>query len=55
MYKLKTKETEDSVIAFIEAVESGKQFEINGQEARKAVEIVLAIYDSARDTRPGIL
>ena len=41
-----------NIAAFIEAVETGKQFEINGHEARKAVEIVLAVYTSARESRP---
>jgi predicted dehydrogenase len=43
-----------NIAAFINAVESGKTFEINGSEARKAVEIVLAIYTSAREQRPFI-
>jgi len=38
-----------NILAFIESIESGTPFEINGNEARKAVEIVLAIYASARD------
>ena len=41
-----------NISAFIDSIESGKTFEINGSEARKAVEIVLAIYTSARDKRP---
>ncbi len=43
-----------NIAAFIETVETGKTFEINGPEARKAVEIVLAIYTSAREKRPYI-
>ena len=43
-----------NISAFIDAIESGKTFEINGQEARKAVEIVLAIYTSALEQRPYI-
>ena len=43
-----------NISAFIEALEFDKPFEINGQEARKAVEIVLAIYISAREGRPYI-
>lgn len=35
--------------AFIQSIELGKTFEISGQEARKSVEIVLAIYRSARE------
>ena len=34
--------------AFIDALESGEDFWISGQEARKAVEIILAIYKSAK-------
>ena len=36
-----------NIAAFIESVETGKTFEIDAIEARKAVEIVLAIYTSA--------
>ena len=43
-----------NISAFIDAIESGITFEINGQEAKKAVEIVLAIYTSAREERPYI-
>ena len=35
--------------AFLEALESGKDFWIDGPEARKAVEVILAIYRSARE------
>lgn len=38
-----------NIEAFIESIEAGKPFEINGTEARKAVEIVLAIYASAKE------
>ncbi len=41
-----------NIAAFIDAIEAGKSFEINGAEARKAVEIVLGIYTSAREMRP---
>jgi len=34
--------------AFIESVENEKPFEIDGHEARKAVEIVVAMYESSR-------
>jgi len=34
--------------AFLEALESGKDFWIDGPEARKAVQVILAIYESAR-------
>lgn len=40
-----------NIAAFIQALEDGRQFEISGTEARKAVEIVLAIYDSARKNK----
>lgn len=36
-----------NILAFINAIESGKAFEIDGSEARKAVEIVLDIYNAA--------
>ncbi len=35
--------------AFLESLESGKDFWIDGPEARKAVEVILAIYESARE------
>jgi len=38
-----------NIAAFIESVEAGRPFEISGEEARKAVEIVLAIYASAKE------
>lgn len=38
-----------NIAAFIESVEAGRAFEIDGTEARKAVEIVLAIYTAARE------
>jgi UDP-N-acetyl-2-amino-2-deoxyglucuronate dehydrogenase len=37
---------------FVESLETGKPFQIDGHEARKAVEIVLAIYTSASNVRP---
>jgi len=40
-----------NIAAFIESLDTGKTFEINGPEARKAVEIVLAVYLSAREQR----
>jgi len=40
-----------NISAFIEAVETGKPFEVDAAEARKAVEIVLAIYSSARENK----
>lgn len=40
-----------NIAAFIAAVETGKPFEIDGKEARKAVEIVLAMYTSAKENR----
>ena len=41
-----------NIAAFIDSVETGKPFEIDGPEARKAVEIVLAVYSSAREKKP---
>jgi predicted dehydrogenase len=41
-----------NIAAFIDAVETGRPFEVDGPEARKAVEIVLAIYSSAREKGP---
>jgi UDP-N-acetyl-2-amino-2-deoxyglucuronate dehydrogenase len=41
-----------NIAAFIDSVESGNQFAIDGPEARKAVEIILAIYASSRQMRP---
>lgn len=41
-----------NISAFIESVEKGINFEINGLEARKAVEIVLAVYKSAGEGKP---
>jgi len=40
-----------NISAFIKSIESGTPFEIDGNEARKAVEIVLAIYASARERK----
>ena len=37
--------------AFLEALEKGKDFWISGLEARKAVEVILAIYRSAKEKR----
>jgi UDP-N-acetyl-2-amino-2-deoxyglucuronate dehydrogenase len=41
-----------NISAFLNSVEEGKQFEIEGKEARKAVEIILGIYRSASEGRP---
>ena len=41
-----------NIAAFIESVESGHSFEIDGPEARKAVEIILAVYSSAKQMKP---
>jgi len=38
--------------AFLDALESGGDFWIDGQEARKAVEVILAIYKSAKEQKP---
>ena len=40
-----------NIAAFIESIESGTRFEIDGVEARKAVEIVLAIYAAANEKK----
>jgi len=37
--------------AFLDALESSKDFWISGREARKAVEVILAIYKSAREQK----
>jgi predicted dehydrogenase len=41
-----------NIAAFIESIEAGHPFEIDGAEARKAVAITLAIYSSAKEKRP---
>jgi predicted dehydrogenase len=41
-----------NIAAFIESVEGAFPFEIDGHEARKAVEIILAIYSSAKEKTP---
>ena len=41
-----------NIKAFIESIEARRPFEIDGKEARKAVEIVLAIYRAAKEQRP---
>lgn len=38
--------------AFLDALETGEDFWISGTEARKAVEVILAIYKSAREQKP---
>ncbi len=38
--------------AFLDALERGEDFWISGNEARKAVEVILAIYKSAKEQRP---
>jgi len=38
--------------AFIDSLESGSPFSINGYEARRAVEVILAIYKSAKTQKP---
>lgn len=37
--------------AFVEALEEGRPFEIDASQARKAVELILAIYQSAREEK----
>jgi predicted dehydrogenase len=41
-----------NIAAFLESVESGSPFRIDGPEARKAVEIILGIYKSALEMKP---
>lgn len=41
-----------NISAFIGSVESGTPFQIEGREARKAVEIILGIYKSALEMKP---
>jgi len=41
-----------NIEAFIHSIETGTQFEIDGYEARKAVEIIIAIYKSSREMKP---
>jgi len=38
--------------AFLDALDSGQDFWIDGREARKAVEVILAIYQSAKTQKP---
>ena len=38
--------------AFLDSLEKGQDFWIDGPEARKAVEVILAIYESAREGKP---
>jgi predicted dehydrogenase len=38
-----------NIAAFISSIEEGKSFEIDGRETRKSVEIVLGIYQSAKE------
>jgi UDP-N-acetyl-2-amino-2-deoxyglucuronate dehydrogenase len=38
--------------AFLDALETGEDFWISGPEARKAVEVILAIYKSAKEQKP---
>jgi len=38
-----------NIAAFIKSIEQDRSFEIDGREARKAVEIVLGIYESAKN------
>lgn len=40
-----------NIASFINSIEAGRPFEIDGTEARKAVEIVLAIYQSAKEKK----
>lgn len=40
-----------NIASFITAIEEGRTFEVNGNEARKAIEIIDAIYRSAKENR----
>ena len=40
-----------NIAAFISAIEEGRVFEVNGAEARKAIEIIDAVYRSANEKR----
>jgi predicted dehydrogenase len=40
-----------NIAAFVDSIECARRFEIDGTEARKAVEIVLAIYRAAQEKR----
>jgi UDP-N-acetyl-2-amino-2-deoxyglucuronate dehydrogenase len=41
-----------NISAFLNSIETSKKFEIDGTEARRAVEIILAIYKSASENKP---
>lgn len=41
--------------AFIDTLETGKEFELDGREGRKAVELILAIYEAVKQKRPVVL
>ena len=41
-----------NIEAFIDAIATGQQFELDGKNGRKAVELVLAIYESAGNNKP---
>ena len=40
-----------NIEAFIDAIAMERKFELDGKEGRKAVELVLAIYESAKDSK----
>ena len=40
------------IVDFIEAVQTGRPPRVDGAEARKSVEIIRAIYQSAQEGRP---
>ena len=44
-----------NIKAFIDSLERGEDFSIDGNESRKAVEVVLAIYESAKVRKPVTL
>jgi len=43
-----------NIAAFVKALDENRPFEIDGKESRKAVEIVLAVYASAKENRPWV-
>jgi predicted dehydrogenase len=41
-----------NIASFLNSLDNGCEFEISGTEARKAVEIVLGIYEAAKSMQP---
>jgi UDP-N-acetyl-2-amino-2-deoxyglucuronate dehydrogenase len=40
-----------NIAAFIDAIDQGKKFDLDGAEGKKAVELILAIYESSKDRK----